>query len=68
MTLTDWQPELLGRFMLQTCKDLILEGPDKENVLEQMKTGRYTFLVDVRGNFRADHMELVEPAAENDVS
>ena len=49
--------------MHQICKDLLVEGPDKEGVLEQLKTGRYTFLVDERGNFRADHMELVEPTA-----
>jgi hypothetical protein len=37
---------------------MLVAVPGKDEILEQIKTGRYTFLVDKDGNFISEHMEL----------
>jgi hypothetical protein len=55
--LADWQDERQGLSMHQLCKDMV-SGPDRAQILENLKTGRYTFLVNEEGKFQHDHMEL----------
>ena len=40
---------------------MIPEGPEKDYIMEQMGTGHYTFLLDEQGEFRADHMDVINP-------
>jgi len=58
LRLGDWQHEIHGKIMHHICKDMVVGTPDWEQVLENIKTGRYTFLVDSDGKFVHDHMEL----------
>jgi len=58
-----WQNELEGAIMHHVCKEMVMGIPDREQVLENLKTGRYTFLVDNEGRFIRDHMELAPPQA-----
>jgi hypothetical protein len=46
------------------CKELLLNSAGKEQIQEQLKTGRYTFLVDSNGNFPYDHMEMADSVSE----
>lgn len=54
--------ELFGRMMQHHCGPMISEGPEKDYIMEQMGAGHYTFLLDEDGEFRADHMDLINPA------
>jgi hypothetical protein len=50
-----------GKIMHLICRDMLAPMParEMEELVEQIKTGRYTFLVDKDGNFPHDHMDLV---------
>jgi len=60
----EWQDEIHGKIMHHICKDLLLNSAGKEQILEGLKTGRYTFLIDSNGNFPRDHMELDDSVPE----
>ena len=47
--------------MHHVCKDMVAQVPDGEQILESLKTGRYTFLVGNDGNFIHNHMDLALP-------
>jgi hypothetical protein len=53
--------ELFGQMMQHHCGSMIPEGPEKDYIMEQMGAGHYTFLLDERGEFRADHMNVINP-------
>jgi len=53
--------ELFGRMMQHHCGPMIPEGPEKHYIMEQMGAGHYTFLLDEHGEFRADHMRVINP-------
>ncbi len=53
--------ELFGRMMQHHCGPMIPEGPEKDYIMEQMGAGHYTFLLDEHGEFRADHMNVINP-------
>jgi hypothetical protein len=36
------------------------DTPDRAQVLEKLKTGRYTFVLDNEAEFAADHMDAIE--------
>ncbi len=51
--------------MHHICNDMVVGTPDRDQILENIKTGRYTFLVDNEGKFQRDHMELAPlPSAD----
>ncbi|MHB8654132.1 MAG: hypothetical protein ACYDA9_09660 [Terriglobia bacterium] len=56
--LANWQNEIQGAIMYNFCKDMVVNTPDREKILGNLKTGRYTFLVDNEGKFIRNHMEL----------
>jgi len=53
--------ELIGRMMQQQCGPMIPEGPEKDITMEQMASGYYSFLLNEQGEFRADHMDEINP-------
>jgi hypothetical protein len=56
--LENWQNEIQGAIMHHVCKDMVVNTPDRERILENLKTGCYTFLVDNKGEFLRNHMDL----------
>jgi hypothetical protein len=57
----DGGDDVLGAIMYRSCQDLIAPTlPDREKILENIKTGHYTFLLNSEGKFYRDHMELVD--------
>jgi hypothetical protein len=62
LMLSDWKSEILGQIMHRICEDMLVVFPNKEEILEHIKTGRHTFLVDANGDFARDNMELAESA------
>ena len=57
LRLDNWDDKILGSIMHHVCAP-ILTGSSDVQILENLKTGRYTFLVDEEGKFLKDHMEL----------
>lgn len=55
--LIDYKREILGKIMHSISADMLKGAPQEAEVLEGLKTGRYTFLLDSNGRFIADHME-----------
>jgi hypothetical protein len=53
--------ELFGRMMQHHCGPMIPEGLEKAYIMEQMGAGHYTYLLDEQGEFRADHMDVINP-------
>jgi hypothetical protein len=51
--------EVVGKMMHHICGPIVIENPDKAQILENLKTGHYTFLFDDKGRFAADHMDLI---------
>jgi len=47
----------IGEMMHHICGPLVAEHPDKAKILENLKTGRYTFVFDDKGEFAADNMD-----------
>jgi hypothetical protein len=62
--LDDWQDEIRGAIMHNICKGMVINTPDREQILKNLKTGRYTFLTDNEGKFIRDHMELAPPPGQ----
>jgi hypothetical protein len=52
------QDQIQGNLMYHVCESLVPIGPEREQTLQNLKTGRYTFIVDIDGNFLHDHMDL----------
>ncbi len=63
----NWQLEIRGKILHHVCQDMVKNmmpsTPERELILENLKTGRYTFLVDNDGKFIQNHMELVPPSS-----
>lgn len=57
LRLEDWRPEIHGAIMDHTCKDMLAGVPDSENIREQVRTGRCTFLTRPDGSFQSDNMD-----------
>jgi hypothetical protein len=55
----DAKDEVVGKMMHHICGPAVIENPDKAQILENLKTGHYTFLFDDKGQFAADHMDPV---------
>ncbi|MBZ5570503.1 MAG: hypothetical protein LAO09_01320 [Acidobacteriia bacterium] len=60
LMLSDWNSEILGGIMHRICDEMLVVFPNKDEISEQIKTGRRTFLVDDNGNFVTNSMELEE--------
>ena len=58
----EWDNELVGKMMTHICGPLLPDTPDKPEILENLKTGRYTFVLNDHGHFAADHMDVIPPA------
>jgi hypothetical protein len=55
----DMQAEVFGKVMHHVCGPLVKGHPDEAKILENLKTGNLTFLLDDQGNFAADNMDVV---------
>lgn len=55
----DWKEEVFGMMMHNICGNIVIENDQKPQILENIKTGRYSFIFDDKGNFSADHMDLI---------
>jgi hypothetical protein len=53
-----WDDDLHGAIMSTLTKDMLKQVHNGEEVLNLVKTGRYTFLTTPQGDFDADNMEL----------
>jgi hypothetical protein len=58
LVLSDWDSEILGQIMHRICEEMLVVFPNKSEILENIKTGRHTFLVDANGDFVSNSMEL----------
>lgn len=56
--LEEWNAGILGQLMHHICGTAMPEYDGKAQILENIKTGRHTFLHNDRGEFAADHMDL----------
>jgi hypothetical protein len=63
--LPDWDDDLYGTMMHALSKDMIKVMRNGDEILNQVRTGRYTFLITPQGTFDADSMEL-EPETAPD--
>ncbi len=61
--LENWKDEILGKMMRHICASILANTPDEAQILENVNSGRYTFLFNSEGKFASDHMDLVSPAA-----
>jgi hypothetical protein len=61
----DWDHDLYGAIMHGLTKDIVEQMHNGDEVLNQVMTGRYTFLTNSQGKFDADSMEL-EPNPGSD--
>jgi hypothetical protein len=57
----NWDDEIVGKMMHYVCENSLPDAPDKAQILEDLKTGRYSFLFNRDRKFAADHMDLVSP-------
>jgi hypothetical protein len=60
LALSDWNSEIRGEIMHRICEEMLIIFPNKNEILEEIKTGQRTFLVDANGEFVRDSMELDE--------
>jgi len=58
LMLSEWNSEILGDIMHRICDEMLGGGPNRDEISEQIKTGRHTFLVDENGDFISNSMEL----------
>jgi hypothetical protein len=56
------EAELFGKMMHHVCGAAVLDVPEKPQILEDLKKGTFTFLLDSQGRFAADHMDVITPA------
>jgi hypothetical protein len=54
----DWDHDLYGAIMHRLTEDIVEQMHNGDEVLNLVKTGRYTFLTNAQGAFDADSMEL----------
>ncbi len=57
LCLVDWKDEIQGAIMHHVCQDMLANALDREQILADLKSGRYTFVVNADGNFSRDHMD-----------
>jgi hypothetical protein len=57
--------EALGKMMYHFCSPLVPKVPETVQLLEDLKTGCYSFLWDPEGNFAGDHMDRRTNEVEN---
>jgi hypothetical protein len=55
--MTEWKSEILGLMMHHICGPAMLEYANKAQILENIKTGKYSFLFNDKSEFAADHMD-----------
>lgn len=60
-----WDHELYGQMMYVLSEDMIKGMENEEEVLNRVKTGRYTFLTTPDGTFDVDSMELAPEACSD---
>jgi hypothetical protein len=58
--LAEWDSEILGKMMHYICGSAMPEFDGKPEILENVKTGRYSFIYNDKGEFAADHMDSVK--------
>jgi hypothetical protein len=63
--LQEWKDELLGQMIHHICGSAMLEFEEKPQILENIKTRRYSFIYNDKGEFMADHMDLIEADESN---
>lgn len=63
--LKEWESEILGRMMHHICGGAMPEYDEKSQILENIKTGRYTFMFNDKGEFVADHMDPIPQTPES---
>lgn len=56
-------PESYGYMLFQMCKDFLATGPADAQLVANIKSGKWTFLVDGAGKFAADSMDLIPDPA-----
>jgi hypothetical protein len=44
--------------MHRICEEMLMVFPNRSEILENIKTGRHTFLIDANGDFVGNSMEL----------
>jgi hypothetical protein len=64
LLLSKWDSEVLGEIMHRICEEMLVGFSDKQETLQQIKTGTRTFLVDSNGDFVANSMELGESGSQ----
>ena len=64
INLTEWKNEILGQMMDYVCGSAMPEYDEKPQILENIKTGRYSFILNDKGEFAADHMDLIADAGD----
>jgi len=57
--LEDWRDETLGKMMYHICSNAMIGIAEKPQILESIKTGRYSFMFDDKGDFAANHMDPI---------
>jgi hypothetical protein len=62
----EWNHEVVGKLMTHYCGPLLLDSPEKSGVLENLKTGNYTFILNDRGEFASDHMDPIAHDSPSD--
>jgi hypothetical protein len=62
--LIEWKNEILGKLMHYICGSAMPEYDEKPEILENIKTGRYTFVLNDKGEFAADHMDPLPQTAD----
>jgi hypothetical protein len=63
--LVEWKSEILGQMMHYICGSAMPEYDGKAQILENIKTGRHTFLHNDQGEFAADHMDPIPQTTES---
>jgi hypothetical protein len=63
--LAEWESDILGRMMHSICGSAMPEFDTKSQILENIKTGRYTFIFNDRGEFAADHIDVIRDETPN---
>jgi hypothetical protein len=59
VNIPDWDRDLYGAILHRLTKDIVEQMHNGDEVSNQVKTGRYTFLTNPQGTFDADSMELM---------
>src|SRR5262249_25685829 len=58
---SEWSDEVVGQLMTRMCSPFLFDTPDKPQIIESLKTGLYTFVLNDRGEFNATDMDLAPP-------